>query len=248
MSEPRWPPSPSIKAAVALLLTFAPGCVDVIGFLSLYHIFTAHMTGTTVHLGQDLMNTRLGEACKTASVMAAFLGGSVVGRAVIEVGARRQVRRVASAVLLIEAAIITAVVPLARHTSVPSFLLPAMLAAAMGTQTATLTRIGSLTVHTTSVTGMVNKLAQLLSHGAFLTYDVLRGRRTTAHGQRVFLRAGFMFSIWVLYLLGAITGTWLNSACGIKGLLLPAGVVVIIIIVDQVTPLSLAEEREESDR
>ncbi len=33
------------KCAVAIILTFAAGCVDIVGYLSAYHVFTAHMTG-----------------------------------------------------------------------------------------------------------------------------------------------------------------------------------------------------------
>ena len=46
----------------------------------------------------------------------------------------------------------------------------------MGLQTATLTRIGPLTIHTTFVTGMLNKFAQLLAHGMYHAYDLLRAR------------------------------------------------------------------------
>ena len=127
----------------------------------------------------------------------------------IEIGSRTRVRSIASATLLIEATLIASVVSLAdgHYYHVPLFLLPAMLAAAMGVQTATLPKVGSLTVHTTFVTGMLNKLAQLLSHGAFLTYDMFRGRDVIADRRRILRQARFMFSIWVFYLLGAVTGT-----------------------------------------
>jgi hypothetical protein len=37
----------STKSAIALLLTFAAGCVDIVGYLAIYQIFTANMTGAT---------------------------------------------------------------------------------------------------------------------------------------------------------------------------------------------------------
>lgn len=70
---------PGTKTAVALVLTFAAGCTDIIGFLTLYHIFTAHMTGVTVHLGADVLDASWPDAAKAASVVAAFLLGSVAG-------------------------------------------------------------------------------------------------------------------------------------------------------------------------
>lgn len=47
-----------------------------------------------------------------------------------------------------------------------------LFAGAMGIQTATLTRIGPLTVHTTFVTGRRNKLAQLVTRWIFLEHDI----------------------------------------------------------------------------
>ena len=235
---------------MALLLTFAAGCVDIVGFLTLYHTFTAHMTGATVHLGQDLLQEHWGDAANAGCVIATFLLGSILGRTFIEVGARRHVRSVASATLLLEAALIAAVAPLAADPShpVPIVALLAMLAAAMGLQTATLTRVGALTVHTTFVTGMLNKLAQLLSHALFLVYDQLRGREISADRRQVYRRAALMSGIWALYLTGAVIGTWMTSSWGPRSLLLPACVVATVIVVDQVLPLSLEEERDQSER
>lgn len=238
------------KGAVALLLSFAAGCVDMVGFLTLYHTFTAHMSGATVDLGQDLLQEHWSDAASAGCVIATFLLGSIVGRTLIEIGARRHVRRIASATLLLEAGLIAAVVPLApdsRHF-IPMLALLAMLAGAMGLQTATLTRVGSLTVHTTFVTGMLNKLAQLLSHVVFLTYDRLRRREISSDRRKVFRRTAFISGIWCLYLAGAAIGTWTTSSWGTRSLLLPACAVGAVIIVDQVLPLSIEEERDETER
>ena len=238
------------KVTVALLLTFAAGCVDIIGYLALYHAFTAHMTGETVHLAQNLFQTDWAAAAKAACVIASFLAGSIIGRTVIEIGSRTNVRRIASATLLIEAALIAGVIPLATgHTISENTALGllAMLAAGMGLQTATLTRIGSLTVHTTFVTGMLNKLAQLLSQALFLTYDRGQGRDTVAARRQTLQRARFMIAIWLLYWIGAATGVWMNSIWGLRSLWLPAGIVSFGIAVDQMWPLSLEEERDQSE-
>jgi uncharacterized membrane protein YoaK (UPF0700 family) len=47
-------PSDVTKAVVALAVTFVAGFVDIVGYLAIYRLFTAHVTGTTVHLGRDL--------------------------------------------------------------------------------------------------------------------------------------------------------------------------------------------------
>jgi uncharacterized membrane protein YoaK (UPF0700 family) len=242
------PPRARVKAALALLLTFAAGCVDITGYITLYHVFTAHMTGDTVHLAQSVLTAQWVDAARAACVIAAFMLGSVVGRTIIEVGSRARFRHIATANLLAEALLISAAIPLARNTDGRTFLVLAMLAAAMGLQTATLTRVGALTVHTTFVTGMLNKLAQLLSHGLFLSYDKARGRPATGHLLRVFREARFMSSIWLLYLLGAAMGTWFNRLWGAQALLVPAAIVATAVIADQVAPVSAEEERDDPDR
>jgi uncharacterized membrane protein YoaK (UPF0700 family) len=124
-------------------------------------------------------------------------------------------------------------------------LLMAMLAVAMGTQTATLTRVGALTVHTTFVTGMLNKLAQVLSRCAFLSYDVFRGRPALAQRREAFRHAAFFAAIWALYLGGAASGVWMKSMWGVHALALPAAAVVMMVPVDQFFPLSIEEERDQ---
>ena len=44
------------------MLSFAAASVDVVGYLSTYHMFTAHMTGNTIHLGNGLFNGKGAEA------------------------------------------------------------------------------------------------------------------------------------------------------------------------------------------
>jgi uncharacterized membrane protein YoaK (UPF0700 family) len=235
---------------VALLLTFAAGCVDIIGYLTIYKVFTAHMTGVTVHLAQNAADRQWAKAAPMACVLGAFLIGSVFARTLIEVGARRRVRSIASATLLCEAVLIAAAAIVAGRLGslVPVFVLVAMLAFAMGVQTATLTRIGSLTVHTTFVTGMLNKLAQLLSHAMFLTYDIRHGQNAVAARDKSLRQAGFIFSIWALYLVGAATGTWMQSVWGVRSMLLPAGMVAIAIGIDQASPLAVEEEHDQPER
>ncbi|MFY9980568.1 MAG: YoaK family protein, partial [Candidatus Sulfotelmatobacter sp.] len=132
------------------------------------------------------------------------------------------------------------------HTQLFSLL---MLAAAMGMQTATLTRIGSLTVHTTFVTGMLNKLAQLLSHVVFLTYDVLRGSRAAVASRLKALRdARFIFGVWLFYLAGAASGTWMKFRFDLHALLLPGALVLSLAVIDLISPLAVEEERDVPER
>ena len=252
-------PADITKAVVALTLTFVAGFVDVVGYLAIYHIFTAHVTGTTVHLGRDLASRHWAAAAMAGTVVAGFLLGSIVGRVIIEAGARRHFRRVASINLAAETALLISFVPLSSiltRLSMPGkeCTMLVLLAFAMGLQTATLTRIGALTIHTTFVTGMINKLAQLLSHVLFYSFDLLRAAKAQdkAHYRRhqhaTAWQASFLFSIWLFYLGGAVLGSLIYFQIRVRSMYVPAFLLLLTIIADQFKPLSLQEERDVAER
>jgi uncharacterized membrane protein YoaK (UPF0700 family) len=254
-------PRSRAKSAVALWLTFAAGMVDIIGYLAVYHLYAAHMTGETVELGHYLLTGDWPTVAKAGAVIACFVGGSLVGRVVIEVGARRRIRSIASVGLLLEALLLglliwlgTPLINLAHghELSVGSVCwLLGLLAAAMGLQTATLTRIGSLTIHTTFVTGMLNKFAQTFSEWLFWLHDESRkGEHLSAvfHKSREhssFRTAMFVGLIWFFYLLGSVVGTWMSSRWSTHSLYLPFALVILAAGVDQFRPLSLEEEKDQ---
>lgn len=243
-----------LKAGIALLLTFSAGVVDIVGFLSVYHTFTAHMTGTTVHLGENLTEARWQDAIHALVVIASFTLGSIAGRAIIEVAARNKIRTVASLTLAIEAVLLVICIfagGTGSRTMATVRLLLAMLAASMGLQTATLTRVGALTIHTTFVTGMLNKFAQLVSHACFESYDLIRGRNTAGmirKRHQTVRQACFIFAIWWLYLAGAVSGTWLKSRWQLQALYVPVAILLLAIVSDQFTPLAVEEEKDQAER
>ena len=75
----------------------------------IFHIFTAHMTGATVHLAQSAMEAHWSDAVHGAAVVLSFVAGSVIGRVLIEYGVRKRLRRIGSVNLLLESALIAAV-------------------------------------------------------------------------------------------------------------------------------------------
>jgi uncharacterized membrane protein YoaK (UPF0700 family) len=244
------------KSAVALLMTFAAGCVDIVGYIELFQTFVAHMTGNTVHVAHDLIERHWWAAGKSACVIAAFLIGSVIGRGLIEMGARKRMRNIASVTILVEMVVIFVVAQFGPRVlpvnpgSATLFTILSLLAGAMGLQTATLTRIGPLTVHTTFVTGMLNKLAQLISKTLYLTFDIIRSgvatdiASTKQQRSHTLWQTGFFFSIWLCYLAGAIAGTGLHPRWGLRALYLAVVLMMAGIGVDQFIPLSIEEESE----
>jgi uncharacterized membrane protein YoaK (UPF0700 family) len=243
------------------MLTLASGLVDIIGYLGVFHLFTAHLTGTTVQFGHSLIDRTWGDALPAGVILFSFVAGSLFGRAMIEIGSRRRIRRIASVTLAIEALMLAGLAETSvraggftSHTG--SALGPlaglAVIAGAMGIQTATLTGIGPLTVHTTFVTGMLNKLAQLVSHIAFRTYDSLRTRLRdpqALRNQREDLRrAALLSAIWLFYVGGAALGTWLYRDWGLGALFIAVAFLTASIAIDQSYPLSIREEKEQSER
>ncbi|HUC28906.1 MAG TPA: YoaK family protein [Candidatus Acidoferrum sp.] len=250
------------KALVALLLTFAAGIVDIVGYISVYHIFVAHMTGATVHFGSRIMMSDWAEAARAGATIFSFVAGSVIGRSVIEAASRRRKRTAASMTLLLEAVLIVVVVWIGRRVIDPGdlvvtplgpvCLLLGLLAAAMGLQTATLTRIGPLTIHTTFVTGMLNKAAQAASEWFFWIHDEWKKRpslvrliRNTKDNSAL-RNSLFMAAIWCSYVIGSAAGTWLDRRQELEPLYLPVAILLIAIAVDQIWPLSVEEEREQA--
>jgi len=233
------------------MLTFSAGMVDIVGYIGVYHWFVAHITGDTVHLGNQLATGKWADAEKGATIIGSFILGSILGRAVIEAGARKQQRAIASVTLLAEAALIFTFICIrsfAVSSDVSVLVLLALLAAAMGMQTATLTKIGPLTIHTTFVTGMLNKFAEAMSEWFFWLYDQRKtgnaGQRSTQH--RAFRNARFMALIWFSYMLGSVFGTWTYSHWSVWVLYIPVAILIISAGIDQWRPLAIEEEKEQT--
>jgi uncharacterized membrane protein YoaK (UPF0700 family) len=210
-------------AALALLLAAIAGFTDVVGYLTLHQVFTAHMTGNTSKLGIALGTADAWAALPLAAAVGLFAVGVGAGTLACELG-RRWHALLAQAVLL---AAFTAVAAAAvRHGSVPDhtlgafYVLLALATVALGIQTAALTHIDAATVRTSYISGILTQLAQ---SGA----RRLAGRRSD--GARPALWAG----LCVAYLLGAtLAGRGMESA-GTWCLVGPVAVLVWIAAADR---------------
>lgn len=222
----------------------------MVGFLVFWSVFTSHMTGNTAHLGMALVQRHWLDLAKSGLMIPIFLLGSLIGRCVIEYCTRRQLRRAASLVLLIEAIAISEVLwlnasgPSDRSSWISLFL----LSLSMGLQTAALTRVGPLTVHTTFVTGMLNSLAQRLSIAIFWIVDAAKNQRTLRDfwNSRAIRQSNLLIAVWFAYLIGATLGAILTFRWHTAALFLALGLVFASICIDQLTPLAIAEEQEEA--
>src|SRR5579883_891221 len=231
------------KHWIAIILTWVGGFVDVV----------AYMTGNSVHIGQFAVDVNRHEFIAPAIAVLAYVSGLIIARILIEIGARHHVASVATWTLLIEFLLLLIAVPVGtpflRDGHVPShseirYLLTAVLAFAMGTQTVTLTKVGPLTVYTTFVTGTLTKFAQRFSVWIFRVYDE---REVSARGlvrDKDFRDSAFLAFIWISYVGGAAAGAILKKRLELSALLIPCFLLLPIMLLDQVRPMSLEEERE----
>jgi uncharacterized membrane protein YoaK (UPF0700 family) len=248
------------KIGIALSLTWVGGFVDAVGYIALYQIFTANMSGNSVHVGMYLGQLDFSQLMRPACAISAYVTGIILTRIAVQVAARRQIQRIASFTLAAEALLLllfaraTPAMRLGELVDLHSptyFSLVALLAFAMGVQTATLTHIGPLTVYTTFVTGTLTKLAEAFTRALFWSYDRLRGAGRFADMVRLapqqqdVRETAVLASTWICYLLGAAIGTIIKHRWELRALYLPVAVLIVFVLIDQFRPIDIQEERRQ---
>jgi uncharacterized membrane protein YoaK (UPF0700 family) len=159
------------RNALVLLLAWAAGSVDAIGFLGLNHVFTANMTGNTVLLGLTLGQGRGLAAMSNVIALVAFGLGVALGAWIVDPGKPGTWDRRVTSAIFWEAMILAAFTLLwhltpggAQRGQIPLYLLIALSALAMGLQSAAVRSLNLPGVATTYVTGtMTSLLAGLTS-------------------------------------------------------------------------------------
>jgi uncharacterized membrane protein YoaK (UPF0700 family) len=200
---------------IALALAAVAGFVDVVSYLTLDRLFTAHMTGNTSKLGVALARGDLAAALPLAIAPPLFGVGVAVGTLLADA------RRPAAAVGLQGVLIATFMVEAAKlgaggHTSATFLTLEACATMALGLQTAALTRIGGVTVRTSYVTGVLTNLVQGLVRRA------RDGRRDHA------MPLALLAAILAAYLAGATSSAFTLPRLHEWCLALPLAVIVVV--------------------
>ena len=214
---------------------------------------STYSTGTTVQLGHSLIVHGWSDVLAACIIVGAFVAGSILGRILIEIGARNRIRRIASVTLLIEALILFVTIRLRTSDRAATYRELALLAGAIGIRTATLTGIGPLTVHTTFVTGMLNKIGQLVSHILFRSFDLRKSGVFNGglekHQRQDIAMALFLGIVWSCYVTGAAFGTWSFDLWRIKALFIAILLLVFSAVADNFwPPLCTRREQEQSER
>ena len=248
------------KIAIALSLTAVGGFVDAVGYIALFQIFTANMSGNSVHIGMYLGQRDWLNLLRPLCAVASYFVGVVLTRITIQIAGRNGIRSIASFTLAVEALLL---VFFARATpamhlgqivgqhSPAYFALVGLLAFAMGVQTATLTRVGTLTIYTTFVTGALINLTESFTRVLFWAYDTLPHKGISdlvrlARQQKDVREGTMLASTWTCYVVGAALGTISKQRWELRALYLPVAVLAAAIVVDQLRPIDFEEEQHQT--
>ena len=234
----------SRAALSTLLLAWVAGFVDAVGFLALYHLFTAHMSGNSVWFGASFGLAEWRPALHHLFPIPLFVAGVAAGTVALELARRRRLRAPFAPALLVEVGLLAVYMLIGSAYVVEGsvqtpavwafYLLAALPAVAMGLQNATLSHIAGQTLHTTYVTGVLQSLAE-----DGVRYLFWMRERSRAVGCRQALRgssahpalraAAAAALLWLAYIAGAVSGGFAKHRWELHALALPIAVLAFVI-------------------
>ncbi len=227
-------------------MTWAAGFVDLVGYFSLYGIYTANMTGNTVAMARHLSLLDWAGVVRRGWPILAFVFGLILGAFIYEAEDRRKIKVPFPPAIGLEALLIAIFIAAAIGTGFKAdippqpalkfFAMVALLAVAMGLQNVVLRKVGGLNLYTTFVTGSLVKFAENLSVYLFWFHDrtryrirsrllkVIRVSPRTVPLQHAALTLG----LWLAYLIGAVCGGVSIQRWALLGMLAPFSVLTAI--------------------
>ncbi len=183
----------------ACLLAVMAGYADTIGYLR-YQAFAGLMTGNTIFFGIEVASQKPWQAAFHAGIMATFLAGVVLARAVLRLGGTVWMALTATALLLILCGFI------------PEGPAAFLLALGMGIQNSAANRFNGVSLNTVFITGNIQKLGEGLIAWAWPSREA---NVPKSDGVGIFVL------VWVGYAFGAGLGALANAAL-MYPLVLPA--------------------------
>lgn len=94
------------SVALAFVLTCVAGFVDTVGYVALFRVFTANMTGNTIAIALGGVEHDVATALRRGFAIPMFVLGLVTCRLLVHVGERREWRRLAGALFALEAVLL----------------------------------------------------------------------------------------------------------------------------------------------
>jgi len=247
---------------IALALTWVAGFVDVVGYMILYRVFVANMTGNTIALGRGLAAGDWGLVLRRGLAIPTFVLGLMVSRLVLAWAGEHNAPRAAGVLFGLEVLLLVAFLVIGSQEMNQGrirseagwlyYLLVALPSMAMGLQNATLTHFGPLTVRTTHVTGtlanwadeLVQYLVWLKAHtgSAGRFFHAVRTSRT----QPSFRAACVLASARLSYCAGAVLSAFLERTWALLALILPVAILSVMILLLLYTPFTAGSTTRSS--
>lgn len=243
------------KEWLAWALAATAGFIDAVGYRTLRHLFTAHMSGNSARLGVFLGEARLDSAVPMVAAVLLFVFGIAAGTALAEVASRRGARSAMAWLLGVQvlllaafmgygASVIGAAGQVPDHSGRGFYLLAALAIVSIGFQVCALQHVGGQRARTTYVSGMLTRFAQEIVNWLFWVHDGMQRPRGSYLGEILgaggrsesAARALLFGGIWCFYLAGAIAGSFLDGRWRLWSLACPIALLVAIIALDQWRP------------
>lgn len=258
----RMPLKAHAKAWLAASMSWAAGLVDALGWLAVYHVYTAHMTGNTTGFGIELFRQDWQSTILHAWPLIPFGLGLLFSAATTAAARRHGWHSSFSIALSTEFLLLIAFLALGSqyrtggHQFGSGFYpLSSFLAAAMGIQTVTVTRVAGLRLYTTYLTGSLAKWSEAVALFAFWFYDRTRGRLRkrfwktvrVSPRQKYARHAALTVGLWVSYFLGAVCGAIFEKRYGVFAIIGALIVLAVAIVIDLIAPVAAADESRPFD-
>jgi uncharacterized membrane protein YoaK (UPF0700 family) len=261
-TRPRGPLRALQRTPVALILTWVAGFVDLLGFVFVYNIYTAHMSGNTVALARHLARAQDLDAFRHGWPIIVFVIGMILGSLLFEAQMREMIRLPVPTTLTLETILLAIFLYTGSgvnfQPNIPPqpagkyYLVVALLTLAMGLQNVTIRKVGGLNIYTTFVTGSLVKFAESTADFIFWLRDRMQGGfrlrarrivrilRRNAHFRHMALTG----SLWTTYMLGALCGGLAGDRYALLAVAVPLGVLVMITIYATARPSILLIEEQ----
>lgn len=203
---------------LALALAGIAGFVDAVGFLTLHHLFIAHMTGNASKLGVALAQGRLGDALPLILAPLLYVFGIATGTLLVDQRAR-------GAALAAQAALVAGYMVYGStvihgevgpgHGRVAFYVLEVLAIVAFGLQTAALREVSGTTARTTYVSGPLTNFTVTAVHR-------LTGRDAKPFSLRL------LGGVWLAYVVFATAGAYGLHEITVWCLAFPVAVLLIL--------------------
>ncbi|HEY1684675.1 MAG TPA: YoaK family protein [Tepidisphaeraceae bacterium] len=253
------------SAWLGALFIWIAGYVDAIGYITLFHVYAANMSGNSVSLAINSAQTDWRLAFAHACPILAFFPGLIAGASIVKACKMARFRTALLPSMIFEAGILILFVRGAHHYGFDDLSKPAvynsiyvmaigLLAFAMGVQNGALREISGLKSIHTYVTGTLLSAADECTTFFFWLIRRLthrpksRWRRLSRYIHRQpELRVGcYSLLLWCLYVCGGIAGALLLLHLGIASMFVAVIALLITGLFDLFLPLAHYPERSRA--